>query len=63
MSFKTLDELSPSLNKGIQFFIDRLDMTQRDRELFYDILGFTFDEGKISGKEEFLNEINENLNN
>ena len=56
MSFKTLDELSPSLNKGIQFFIDRLDMTQRDRELFYDILGFTFDEGKITGKEEYLKE-------
>jgi hypothetical protein len=63
MSYKTMDELSPSLNKGVQFFIERLDMTQRDRELFYDILGFTFDEGKISGKEEFLNEINENLNN
>jgi hypothetical protein len=58
MSFKTLNELSPSLNKGIQFYIERLDMTQRDRELFYDILGFTFDEGKISGKEEYLNEIN-----
>jgi hypothetical protein len=63
MSYKTMDELSPSLNKGVQFFIERLDMTQRDRELFYDILGFTFDEGKITGKEEFLNEINENLNN
>ena len=62
MSYKTMDELSPSLNKGVQFFIERLDMTQRDRELFYDILGFTFDEGKIRGKEEFLNEINENLN-
>ena len=58
MSFKTLNELSPSLNKGIQFYIERLDMTQRDRELFYDILGFTFDEGKISGKEEYLKEIN-----
>lgn len=56
MSFKTLNELSPSLNKGIQFFTERLDMTQRDRELFYDILGFTFDEGKISGKEEYLKE-------
>ena len=63
MSYKTMDELSPSLNKGVQFFIERLDMTQRDRELFYDILGFTFDEGKITGKEEFLNETNENLNN
>lgn len=57
MSFKTFQELSPSLNKGLQLFIERLDMTQRDRELFYDIIGFTFDEGKIAGKEEYLNEI------
>jgi hypothetical protein len=31
-----------------------MDMTQRDRELFYDIVGFAFDEGKIRGKEEVL---------
>lgn len=57
--FNPINELSPSLNKGIQLFIDRLDMSQRDRELFYDILKFTFDEGKIRGKENYLNEINE----
>jgi hypothetical protein len=52
--FKHFDELSPSLNKGIQLFIDRIDMTQRDRELFYDIIGFSFDEGTIRGKEDYL---------
>lgn len=62
MSFKYMNELSPSLNKGLQLFIERLDMTQRDRELFYDIIGFTFDEGKITGKEEYLNEIKSNTN-
>jgi len=35
-------------------------MTQRDRELFYDIIGFAFDEGKIAGKEKFLEDKNEN---
>jgi hypothetical protein len=29
-------------------------MTQRDRELFYDLINFSFLEGKISGKEEVL---------
>jgi len=29
-------------------------MTQRDRELFYDIVGFAYDEGKIQGKEDIL---------
>ena len=52
-----MNELSPSLNKGLQLFIERLDMTQRDRELFYDIIGFTFDEGQIRGKEDYLKEI------
>jgi hypothetical protein len=52
--FKHFTELSPALNKGIQFYVERLDMTQRDRELFYDIIGFAFDEGKIAGKEDFL---------
>jgi hypothetical protein len=59
LMFKSLEELSPALNKGIQLYIERLDMTQRDRELFYDIIGFTFDEGKIRGKEDYLKEINE----
>jgi hypothetical protein len=56
--FKHFDDLSPALNKGLQLFIERIDMTQRDRELFYDIIGFTFDEGKIQGKEDYLKEIN-----
>jgi hypothetical protein len=49
-----MEELSPSLNKGIRLFIERMDMTQRDRELFYDIIGFAFDEGMIKGKEQYL---------
>ncbi len=52
--FKNMEELSPSLNKGLQLFIERMDMTQRDRELFYDIVGFAFDEGMIKGKEQYL---------
>jgi hypothetical protein len=59
--FKHFKELSPSLNKGIQLFTERMDMTQRDRELFYDIIGFAFDEGKISGKEDFLKDMTESL--
>jgi hypothetical protein len=54
MSFRNLDYVSPSLNIAISAFIDRMDMTQRDRELFYDIVGFAFDEGKIQGKEDIL---------
>lgn len=54
MSFRNLDYVSPSLNTAISAFIDRMDMTQRDRELFYDIVGFAFDEGKIQGKEDIL---------
>ena len=52
--FKHFDELSPSLNKAVQYYTERLDMTQRDRELFYDIIGFAFDEGTIRGKEDYL---------
>jgi hypothetical protein len=52
--FKHFDNLSESLNKGIQLYTERLDMTQRDRELFYDLINFSFLEGKISGKEEVL---------
>lgn len=54
MSFRNLDYVSPSLNTAISAYIERMDMTQRDRELFYDIVGFAFDEGKIRGKEEIL---------
>jgi hypothetical protein len=54
MSFRNLDYVSPSLNTAVSAYIERMDMTQRDRELFYDIVGFAFDEGKIQGKEEIL---------
>lgn len=55
--FKDLNFLSSNLTKGINLFIDRLDMTQRDRELFYDIINFTFTEGQLQGKEDYLKEI------
>ena len=55
--FKHFDELSPSLNKAVQFYTERLDMTQRDRELFYDIIGFAFDEGTIRVKEDYLKDV------
>ena len=54
--FKNLDNLSPTLNKGIDLYLERLDIDQRNRELFFDIISFVFDEGKIAGKEEYLNE-------
>jgi len=60
MEFRELTELSPQLNTAINHFIDRLDMTGRDRELFYDIVGFAFDEGKLAGKEIILKDINDN---
>jgi hypothetical protein len=60
MEFRELTELSPQLNTAITGFIDRLDMNGRDRELFYDIVRFAFDEGKLTGKEIILKDINEN---
>jgi hypothetical protein len=54
MSFRYLNEVSPSLNTAIDAFVHRMDMNQRDRELFYDIVGFAYDEGKIQGKEDIL---------
>ena len=54
--FKTYHEMSSNLNRGMQLFIERMDMTQRDRELFYDLIGFAYQEGKIAGKEEIINE-------
>lgn len=61
MSFRNLEFVSPALNKAIQAYVERIDATQRDRELLYDIVGFAFDEGRIQGKEELINEkpINE----
>ena len=57
--FKDLNFLSSNLTKGIDLFIDRLDMTQRDRELFYDIINFIYLEGKIQGKEDYLTETSD----
>jgi len=55
MSFRELKELSPTFNKSMNNFIVRIDcMYGRDRELFYDLIGFAFDEGRIKGKEEIL---------
>lgn len=63
MSFRNLEFVSPSLNKAIQAYVERIDATQRDRELLYDIVGFAFDEGKIRGKEEILTLGEETKNN
>lgn len=60
MTFNKINELSENLNKGIQYYIDRLDMSSRDRELFYDLIKFSYEEGRIKGKYEFLNDINNN---
>lgn len=57
-----LDDLSPSLKRGIQMYTERLNMNEKDRSLFYDILRFTFNEGSIKGKEEYLKEIKINSN-
>jgi hypothetical protein len=54
MEFKQVDYVSPQLRVGIDSFIERMDMCSRDRELFYDIIGFAYTEGKIRGKEEIL---------
>lgn len=54
--FKYQEHLSENLNKGLDMFIERMDMTNRDRELFYDIINFAFHEGRITGKEEILDE-------
>ena len=54
MELRNLDYVSPQLNVAINAYVDRMDMTGRDRELFYDIIGFAYDEGKIRGKEEII---------
>ena len=60
--FKYLEDLSPTLNKGINLYVDRLDLDKRNRELLFDILRFVYDEGKIRGKEEYLKEHQEFTN-
>ena len=54
--------LSDPLKKGINMYIRKMNMSEKDRSLFLDILKFTFNEGKIKGKEQYLDEIkNEDL--
>lgn len=59
---KNLDALSPSLKRGIRLYVERLDLDTRYRDLLYDIIRFAYDEGKISGKEDFLKEHQEFIN-
>jgi hypothetical protein len=60
MSYRELipnPNFSESLN-GLMFkFIERLDMDARDREIFEDLALFIYHEGKLQGKEEYLNEV------
>lgn len=50
------NNLTEPLKKGINLFIDRLDMKEKDRKLFFEILRFTYNEGIIHGMEKVLNE-------
>jgi hypothetical protein len=59
MTFKNFEHnpsLSKNLNELMMTFIHRVDMTARDREIFEDLVMFTFQEGRIEGKLEYLNE-------
>jgi hypothetical protein len=48
--------LSSTLNELMFKFIDRLNMNTRDREILEDLALFIYQEGKLDGKEEYLNE-------
>jgi hypothetical protein len=61
MNFKHFEEFSPALNKGIQLYIERLDLDGRNRELFYDLLSFAYSEGKIAGIEELVKNTEDKL--
>lgn len=52
--FKNLDYLSDSLQEKIKEYLIRIDVTQRDREIFCDIIGESFTEG-ISSKTQIKN--------
>jgi hypothetical protein len=54
MENPNIDYVSPTLKFAIDSFIERMDMDRRDCEIFYDIIGFAYHEGKIRGKEEIL---------
>jgi hypothetical protein len=64
MEFRNLEHLSPQLNIAIESFKERLDMNRRDVELFYEIINFSYLEGKIKGSEIIINgeETKENIN-
>jgi len=47
---------SSTLNELMFKFIDRLNMNTRDREILEDLALFIYQEGKLDGKEEYLNE-------
>jgi hypothetical protein len=49
-----LENLSSNLKRAVLAFPDRVGMSEQDRKIFFDIVGFAFNEGKISGKEELL---------
>ena len=65
MAFKQLSHMSPQLQNIVDSFIERMDMDSRDRDFFYDIIGFAYNEGKIKGKEEIIygEETNQNEEN
>lgn len=48
---------SEQLNQLMMVFIDRLDMSSRDRELLEDLAMFAYQEGTIAGKEQLLNDF------
>jgi len=52
---KPINHLSPSLQKAIHSFKVRANLSQLDCELLFDILGFTFNEGKLMAVERILN--------
>ena len=47
---------SSTLTELMFKFIDRLNMNTRDREILEDLALFIYQEGKLDGKEEYLNE-------
>lgn len=51
-----LDELSESLNIGINLYIKKLNIEGPDLDLLKNLIKFSFNEGKISGKEDYLKE-------
>lgn len=52
---KPINYLSPSLQKAVHSFIVRANLSQLDCELLFDILSFTYHEGKLIAVERILN--------